>query len=280
MGQYVLPFLYMPLNPLFSENFGDKPKYLKVTSEHVRTAKVWSLAVTYSQTMENIGNQAAIFLIPSGVTAADLADIDYYWSYTIPFDAVNANLSTLAFVLPKKVEYMQEELLKFVSQKFLFDINKVATTLGIPSANLSSSYDPANWDAVVHAMISESSSAFTRLLELPSINSLAKLVDVQPQDLLNANLSRFEDLVFRFIPKKATLDANTTSYLINSSGIIFGDSYNDVTVAKILQQHENITLSIKEFAFCTTSPMSKPKLLVEQPLIKSSARVEFQLKRS
>ena len=239
MGQFVLPFLYMPLKPLFSGDFGDKPKYLKVTSEHVRTSNVWSLAVTYSQTMQNIKNQAAFFLIPSSVTAADLADLDYYWSYTIPFDAVNANLSNPDFVRWEKAEYMQDELLKFVSQKFVFDINKVATTLGIPYANLSSSYDPANWDAVVHAMISESSSAFTRLLELSSVDSLSKLVDVQPQDLLNANLSRFEDLVFRFIPKKAILDTNTTSYLINSSGIM--------TVAKILQQHENITLSFKEF---------------------------------
>ena len=247
MGQFVLPFLYMPFKPLFSNDMGNQPKYFKVTSQHVRTAKGWSLAVTYSQTMEKIKNEAIILLVPFSVTAASLADLDFYWSYTIPFDAINGNLSEPDFVRSKKAQYMQDELLKFVSQKFVFDINNVASTLRIPSANLSSSYDPANWEAVVHAMISQSSSAFTRLLELPSVNSLAKLVDVQPQDLLNANLSRFEDLVFRFIPKKAILDVNTTSYLINSSGIVPGESYNDVTVAKIVQQHKNITLSIKEF---------------------------------
>ena len=248
IGQFVLPFLYMPLRPLFSKDMGGQPKYFKVTSQHVRTANGWSLAVTYSQTMENMKNEAVIFLVPSSVTVSSLTELDYYWSYTIPFSAMNGNLSDPAFVLSKKAEYMQEELLKFVSQKFVFDINDVASTLGIPSANLSSSYDPANWEAVVHAMISQSSSAFTRLLELPSVNSLAELVDVQLQNLINANLSRFEDLVFRFIPKKAILDVNITSYLINSSGIIPGGYYNDVTVAKILQQHGNITLSFKEFS--------------------------------
>ena len=247
IGQFVLPFLYMPLKPLFSNEMANQPKYLKVTSQHVRTEKGWSLAVTYSRTLENIKVDAVYFLVPFSVNAASLTDLDNYWSYTIPFSAMNGNLSDPDFVRSKKAEYMQEELLKFVSQKFVFDINDVASTLGIPSANLSSSYDPANWEAVVHAMISQSSSAFTRLLELPSVNSLAELVDVQPQDLLNANLSRFEDLVFRFIPMKAILDVNTTSYLINSSGIISGGTYNDVTVANILQQHENITLSFKEF---------------------------------
>ena len=222
-----------------------EPKHFKVTPQHVRTEEGWSVADTYSQSMTVIRNKAIIFLLD--VTAANLTDLNYYWSYTIPFNALNRDLSDPNFVSSKKAQYMQEELLNFVSQKFVFDINNVASTLGIPSASLSNSYDPANWEAVVHGMISESSSAFTRLLELPSVNSLAKLVDVQPQDLLNANLSRFEDLVFRFIPKKAIVDANTTSYLITSSGIILGGSYNDATVAKILQQHENITLSIKEF---------------------------------
>ena len=247
MGQFVLPFLYMPLKPLFSNELPNQPKHFKVTSQHVRTAKGWSLAVTYSQTVENIKNEAVLFLIPNSLTASNLTDLDYYWSYTIPFSAMNGNLNDPDFVRSKKAQYMQEELLKFVSQKFVLDINNVASTLGIPSAKLSSSYDPANWEAVVHAMISESSSAFTRLLELPSVNSLAELADAQPQDLLNANLSRFEDLVFRFIPKKAILDVNTTFYLIDSSGIVPGGFYNDVTVAKILQQHENITLSFKEF---------------------------------
>ena len=247
IGQFVLPFLYMPLKSLFPNELANQAKYFKVTSQHVRTAKDWSLAVTYSQTMDDIRVEAGIFLIRSTVTASSLTDLDYYWSYTIPFSAMNGNLSEPDFVRLKKAEYMQEELLKFVSQKFVFNINNVASTLGIPSVNLSSSYDPANWEAVVHAMINESSSAFSRLLDLPSVDSLAKLVDVQPQDLLNANLSRFEDLVFRFIPKKAILDVNTTSYLITSSGIDPGRFYSDVTVAKILQQHENITLPFKEF---------------------------------
>lgn len=61
IGQFVLPFLYMPLKTLFSQELANRPKHLKVTSQHVRTVKDWSLAVTYSQTLENIRVEAIFF---------------------------------------------------------------------------------------------------------------------------------------------------------------------------------------------------------------------------
>ena len=123
----------------------------------------------------------------------------------------------------------------------------MASTLGIPAANLSTSYDPANWSAVVRAIIRESSLAFSNLLKLPSENSLAELVGMRIQDLFNTNLSRFEGLVFPFLLTKAILDSNSASYLMKSSGIIPGELYNDVTVTKILHQQQNLTLFSKQF---------------------------------
>ena len=245
-GQFILPFLYMPLKLLFPGFLGDDPQFVKVTSEHARTAEGWSLEQTYSTNMQTILIEA-FGVAAAASSAADLADHDYYWSYTISFNEVNSSLSVSAVANSRTPAIFQQELLAFLSRKFVFNIDKVALTLGIPAANLSNSYDPANWEAVVHAIIQESSPAFSKLLEVPSVNSLAQLVGMQNHDLLNTNLSRFEGLVFPFLPKKAILDSNTTSYLINSSGIIPGELYNDITVAKILQQHENLTLSSKQF---------------------------------
>ena len=246
MGQFMLPFLYMPLKQLFPSDLPDGPKYEKVTPHHVRTANHWSLEKTYSTVMQTIVGQA--FVVAFGAnSAADLADHDYSWSYIISFNEVNSSLSDAAVAKTRTPAIFQKELLAFLSRKFVFNIDNIALTLGIPAANLSNSYDPTNWEAVVHAIIQESSPAFSRLLKLPSDNSLAELVGMQSQDLLNTNLSRFEDLVFPFLPKKAILGSNITSYLINSSGIIPGGLYNDVTVAKILQQHENLTLSPRQF---------------------------------
>ena len=247
MGQFILPVLYMPLKRIFPNDFGPQPKYDKVTSHHVRTQKGWTLEHTYSQTMDDIKIAMFSFVSSSSFTAANLADLDYYWSYSIPFNEVNSTLSDSSFAPHLTPGKFQEELLKFISQKFVFNIDNVAATLGIPSINLWQSYDPDSWEDVVHAMVSESSSAFARLLELPSVNALVDLVDKQTQEFLNANLSRFEELVFPFRPKKAILDTKITSYLINSSGVIPGESYNDVTVAKVLQQHKNVSLSAKEF---------------------------------
>ncbi|XP_068718781.1 uncharacterized protein [Montipora capricornis] len=240
----------MPLKSLLPDDLGSKPRFLKVTSEHVRIKKEWTLGETYGnygKLMENIVFDAVIMLFPFDVYAFNLTDLDYSWSYNISFAEAEPSLSNPLSAQEKTAAYMQEKLLKTVSQKFRFDLNSVASTLGIQEADLWSSFDPANWTALVHAMIKESSSSFTRLLELPSVNYLAKLVGVSTAEVLNANLSRFEDLVFPFIRKKAILDTNTTSHLINSSGIVPGRSHDDVSVWEILQQHENLTLSIGEF---------------------------------
>ena len=243
IGQFVLPFLYMPVKRLFPSDFGSALKYDKATSEHLRTLKGWSLEQTYSENMETISFET--FRVLRRLTVANLTDLDYYWSYTIPFDEMNSSLSDSDFAETRTPAEFQQELLAFISKKFVFSIDNVASNLGIPVANLSSSYDPSMWEAVVHAMVSDSSSVFFRLLEIPSVGSLAELVETQ--DLANANLSRFEHLLFPFLPKKAILDTNITSYLVNSSGIIPGEHYNDVTVAKILQQHVNLTLAFKQF---------------------------------
>jgi len=246
MGQFLLPFLYMPLRQLFPDDFPESSKYRKVTSEHVRTGRGWSLEHTYSTNMQTIVGQALLVAL-NAPSPDHLANHDYYWSYTISFNEVNSSLSHSAVAHTRTPAQFQQDLLTFISQKFLFNIDNVALALGIPAVNLSSSYDPAHWEAVVHAVVQESSPAFSRLLELPSVNSLGELIGMQTQDLLNSNLSRFEELVFPFLPKKAVLGSNITSYLINSSGIIPGELYNDVTVTKILQRHQNLTLSSKQF---------------------------------
>ena len=247
IGQFILPFLYMPLKRIFTGDFGRDEKYDKVTIHHVKTAKSWTLDFTYSENLNEIKVTVFSFASSSSFTAADLENLDYYWSYSVPFDELDSNYSDPLIAATKTPADYQKELLTFVSHKFVFDLDKVASIVGTPTINLSSSYDPANWETVVHAMVSESSSAFSRLLELPTVNALAELMDMEVQDFLNVNLSRFEEMVFPFLPKKAILDKNSTSSLINSSGILPGESYDDVTLAKILQHHENISLSTREF---------------------------------
>ena len=246
MGQFMLPFLYMPLKSLFPSDFPDGPKYEKVTSQHVRTANHWSLEQTYSTNVKTIVGQAFVVAFQAN-SVADLADHDYYWSYTVSFNEVNSSLSDSAVAYTRTPAQFQQDLLTFISQKFLFNIDNVAVMLGIQAVNLSSSYDPANWEAVVHAIIQESYLAISRLFNLPSNDSLAELVGMQNQDLLNTNLSKFEELVFPFLLKKAILDSNSTSYLMNCSGVIPGELYNDVTVTKILHHHQNLTLLSKQF---------------------------------
>ena len=247
MGQFILPFLYMPLKHIFTGDFGPQAKYDKVTTHHVKTAKSWTLDFTYSENLNEIKIAVFSFATASSFTAADLENLDYYWSYSVAFNELDSNYSDPLIAATKTPADYQKELLTFVSHKFVFDLDKVASIVGIPTINLSSSYDPANWETVVHAMVSESSSAFSRLLELPTVNALAELMDMEVQGFLNVNLSRFEEMVFPFLPKKAILDKNSTSSLINSSGILPGESYNQVILAKILQQHENISLSTREF---------------------------------
>ena len=247
VGQFVLPFFYMPLKSLFPTSLGSDPKHFKVTSEHVRLEKVWTLQETYGKIMDALQRDGA-YLVASGLfTASNLKDLDYSWSYTLSFNEADPSLSERSFIASRSAGFMQEQLLKNVSQKFAFDLNSVTSALGISVSDLWTSYDPAQWESLVHAMINESSSSFTKLLDLPSVSSLAELVGIPPAELLNANLSRFEALVFPFIPKKMIIDTKTTIYLINSSGITPGKSYNDIVIGDILEKHENITLTFGEF---------------------------------
>ena len=247
VGQFVLPFLYMPLKSLLPELIPSKAKHFKVTSEHVGIMKGWTLQQTYGETLDTLQSEAVSLVARPSFSASDLKDLNYSWSYTLPFKEAAPSLTEESFILAQTAGYMQEQLLKNVSQKFAFDVNSVASTLRINVSDLWTSYDPANWETLVHAMINESSTSFTKLLDLPSVSSLAELVGISPAELLNANLSRFEALVFPFIPKKNVIDTKTSLYLIISSGVAPGKSYNDIVIGDILEEHENITLSVREF---------------------------------
>ena len=255
MEQFVLPFLYTPLKSLFPTRLGSDPIDIKVTSEHVRIEKNWTVQETYGETTFDLLREAsANILLKLGFSASNLTDLDYNWSYTIPFNED---------VTSKTAGYVQEQLLKIVSQKFYFQLNTVASALSIQEAELWTSYNPANWRIVVHAMISESSVSFTKLLDLPSMSSLADLVGTSLAELRNANLSRFEALVFPFIPKKAILDAKTMLFLINSSGITPGKSYMDIAVRDILEKHENLTLTSGEFGILYNLTNEQSKAFVK-----------------
>ena len=244
-GQFSLPFLYMPLKRLFPDDLAGGAKYEKVTTEHTRILSGWSLEKAYSETMENIYNQLQASDFPKlGFTDEDLVNLNYQWSYEIPSDNINSSFEAQRNVLTP-ADY-QEELLKFTGEKFHFTVNKVASRLGIPATNLSNSYDPGDWETVVHAMIEESTPAFRKMLQLPSLDSLAQMVQKETQELLNVSLSTFEGLVFPFLHKKYILDTNKTSLIFNSSGVA-DDSYADSTLTRALENAE-INLSLQQFA--------------------------------
>ena len=73
----------MPLKSLFPTALGPRPKQVKVTSEHVRTKNGWTLQHTYGETTNNL--LLAAFGLSRDRTF-NLTDLDYYWSYTIPFN--------------------------------------------------------------------------------------------------------------------------------------------------------------------------------------------------
>ena len=114
IGQFILPFLYMPLKSLFPISYGSLEKHYKVTSEHVRDKEQWSLENSYSTIMDQFVIKSS-FISRASFTAADLTNLNYYWSYTIPFNAVNSSFSDPLFAASKTPKVFQEELLKFVS---------------------------------------------------------------------------------------------------------------------------------------------------------------------
>ena len=236
----------MPIKTLLPDELANKPKHFKITTEHVRSLNGWSFDKAYSENMRTIVDGFPIRFYQSSFTDADLVDLNYHWSYEIPFEDINSSFSEQNFALLLKPSDFQQELLKFTSEKFLFGVNKVASRLGMPSINLSHSYDPGDWQTVVHAMISESALAFTERLQLPSVDSLAQLVEIETHELLNLNLSTFERLVFSFLPIKATLDSNTTSVLFNSSGV--EEAFYGVSMLTDVLKNEEIKLSLNQFA--------------------------------
>ena len=242
-GQFTLPFLYMPLTNLFP-TLGSDPKHLKVTTEHVRILRGLSLEKVYSETMNGIFTELSMagFFLPNFNDGA-LVELSSNWSYEIPINEINNSFAQQRNILTS-ADY-QEELLKYTSEKFHFTINNVASRLGLQATNLSI-YDPGDWEAVVHAMIEESTLAFRRILQLPSLDSLAQLVQTETQELLNVNLSTFEGLVFPFPEKKYLLDTNTTFMIYNSSGVR-EDSYADSTLTGVLA-NADINLSLQQFA--------------------------------
>ena len=135
------------------------PKHEKVTTEHIRTLSAWSLEKAYSETLAIIFNQlGTIGFYNFDFDPTDLKDLNYHWSYEIPFDGINNSFVDQRNVLAP-ADY-QEEFVKFTSEKFHFTVCNVASRLGIPVINLSRSYDPSDWETVVHAMIKESTLAF------------------------------------------------------------------------------------------------------------------------
>ena len=244
-GQFILPFFYMPLKHLFPNLFGDDPTHEKVTTEHVRILRGFSLEKVYNKTMDDIFLELSLagFFTPS-FNDAVLEDISNQWSYEIPINDINNSFVQQRNDLTS-ADY-QEELLKFTGEKFHFTVNNVASRLGIPVISLSHSYDPHDWETVVHAMIVESTLAFRRILQLSSLDSLAQLVQTETQELLTVNLSTFEGLVFPFPQKKYILDTNKTSMIFNSSGVAEG-SYADSKLTTVLENAE-INLSLQQFA--------------------------------
>ena len=263
VGQFVLPFLYMPLKSLFPTSLGSDPKHFKVTSEHVRRNKGWTLQETYGKEMDTLQLDGGFLVGRRQFTASNLEDLDYSWSYTLPFNEADPSLSNDSFIFNRTAGYMQEQLLKNISQKFAFNLDSVTSTLRINVSDLWTSYDLANWETLVHAIIYESSTSFTKLLDLPSSSTLADLVGISPAELLNTDLSRFEALVFPFVPKKAILDAKTTLYLISSSGIPPGMSKNDIAISDFLEKHENMTLTFGEFGILYNLTNEQSKAFVK-----------------
>ena len=234
----------MPIEHLFPDISSD-PKYEKVTIEHVRIIRGLSLEKVYNETMDGIFLELSLagFFIPS-FNDALLVELSNQWSYEIPVNDVNNSFVDQRNML-RSADY-QEELLKFTGEKFHFTVNSVASRLGIPAISLSHSYNPNDWETVVHAMIEESTLAFRRILQLSSLDSLAQLVQTETQELLKVNLSTFEGLVFPFAQKKYILDTNKTSVIFNSSGVT-EDSYPDIMLTTVLENAE-INLSLQQFA--------------------------------
>ena len=123
VGQFVLPFLYMPLKSLFPTLLGSGAKQLKVTFEHVRIGNGWTVQATYGGTTQELLSEAlAKIVLDFDISASNLTDLDYNWSYTIPFNEADPSLSNVQFVRGKTAGYVQEQLLKIVSQKFHFQL--------------------------------------------------------------------------------------------------------------------------------------------------------------
>ena len=78
VGQFTLPFLYMPLKKLLPNLLPTVPKSLKVTTEHVRILSPWSLEKAYSESMISILDELSnIGFYKSSFTDHDLKNLSY-----------------------------------------------------------------------------------------------------------------------------------------------------------------------------------------------------------
>ena len=237
---FILPILYMPLKKLLPGVMPNVPAdFDKVTAEHVREHEKWSNEEVYAKTIRYIGKRAIIWISIDGGKLPG-SNFDSKWFYKIPFLEVNStysNESNMEIITPSDI---QEKMLHLLSRRFIFDLNNVASHLNVPVANLSESYDPANWEAVVHAMVEESILTFISRLELGSVESLAKLVRLTVHDLKNSTLGAYESLVPPLYPKKLVLDHNTTSTIAAAPGIT-PTSPEDTVVTKLVTEATNFT---------------------------------------
>ena len=237
---FILPILYMPLKTLLSTVIPNLPTdYDNVTAEHVRDHEKWSNEEVYAKTIEYIAKRAINWISIEGGKLPG-SNFDSKWFYKIPFLEVNStysNESNMEIITPSVI---QEKMLHLLSRRFIFDLNNVASRLNVPVANLSESYDPANWEAVVHAMVEESILTFISRLELGSVESLAKLIRLTVLDLKTSTLGTYESLVPPLYHKKLVLDHNTTGTIAVAPGIT-PTSPEDTVVTKLVTEATNFT---------------------------------------
>ena len=233
---FFLPTLHMPLKTLLPTHLPASPEeqYDRVTPEDVREHKGWSLEEVYAKTLQTLKNEAVTWIsVDDGLVPQ--RDFDTKWLYNISFGPLNSSYSSEEFRVKLTSSHLQEVLLDVVSQRFLVDLNKVASRLNVPVANLSTSYDPADWEAMVHAVVEESLSVYVSRLELGSAESLAKLVKLTVPGLTNLTLPSYEGLVPPLYPKKSALDQNTTRIIVQAPGVAVV-SQEDIVVTKLVQE--------------------------------------------
>ena len=258
----------MPLRTLLPTLLpvGPAEQYDRVTSEHVREHEGWSLEEVYAKTLDTLKKEAVTWIsVDDGLVPQ--RDFDTKWFYNISFGALNSSYSSEDFRITLTPSHLQEVLLDVVSQRFLVNLNKVASRLNVPVADLSKSYNPANWEAVVHAVVEESISVYVSRLELGSVESLAKLVKLTVSGLTNLTLPSYEGLVPPLYPKKSALDQNTTRNIVQAPGVAVV-SQEDIVVTKLVQ--EATGFMVEDFAILYNFTDEQAKTLARTTFLEIS----------